>query len=226
MNIDGIRDLYRKRAGNYDFTAQLYYLVGYRLLKYRKMAIKGLNLKRGDRIVDIGCGTGLNFPLLVDRAGPDGRIVGVDLTEEMLKKARDRVRKHHWSNVKLVQSDAGKFTFPDRVDGVISTAAISLMPGYDEIIRRGAEALSPGGRFVILDFKLAENRPQWLTNLLVMITKPFGITLDIADRKPYESVGNYLNMITFFEHYLGYAYIAIGEKDKRQGVRHCLSPIL
>jgi len=214
MRTDAIRDLYRKRARNYDVTAHLYYLVGYRVFAYRTKAALALDLKRGDTVVDIGCGTGLNFPLLLKQVGSDGKIVGVDFTEEMLEKARSRVRENRWANVELVQCDAAKYQFPERVDGIISTAAISLMPDYDAIIRRGAEALSHGGRFVVLDFKLPENRPEWLTNFLVFITKPFGITLEIADRHPHESIRNHLNMVSFHEHYMGYAYIAVGEKEK------------
>ncbi|MHC4489605.1 MAG: methyltransferase type 11, partial [Planctomycetota bacterium] len=60
MRTDAIRDLYRRRAGNYDVTSNLYYLVGYRVFAYRTKAALALDLKRGDTVVDIGCGTGLN----------------------------------------------------------------------------------------------------------------------------------------------------------------------
>ena len=58
-----IAELYRKRARNYDFTANLYYLIGFREYAYRRMAVEALGLKRADTVVDIGCGTGLNFGL-------------------------------------------------------------------------------------------------------------------------------------------------------------------
>jgi demethylmenaquinone methyltransferase/2-methoxy-6-polyprenyl-1,4-benzoquinol methylase len=52
----------------------------------RKRAVRALNLQRGDTVVDIGCGTGLNFPLLQGAIGPEGTIVGVDLTDAMLSQ--------------------------------------------------------------------------------------------------------------------------------------------
>jgi ubiquinone/menaquinone biosynthesis C-methylase UbiE len=57
--------LYRKRAKRYDWTANLYYLIGFREWAYRKKAIAALSLNKGDTVVEIACGTGLNFALLV-----------------------------------------------------------------------------------------------------------------------------------------------------------------
>jgi demethylmenaquinone methyltransferase/2-methoxy-6-polyprenyl-1,4-benzoquinol methylase len=117
LNRNEIVDLYRIRAKRYDFTAQLYYLVGFREWAYRKKAVDALALKSGDTVVEIGCGTGLNFGLFEKKVGPKGNIIGVDLTDSMLSVARERVRQNRWSNVELVQSDAATFKFPARVNG-------------------------------------------------------------------------------------------------------------
>lgn len=71
--------LYRSRSKLYDFTARLYPFVGFRQNAYRKQAVRALGLQPGDTVVDVGCGTGLNFPLLQQAVGPAGRIVGVDI---------------------------------------------------------------------------------------------------------------------------------------------------
>ncbi len=73
-----LKDLYRRRAKRYDFTANLYYLVGFREWSYRKKAVAALRLRPGDTVVEIGCGTGLNFGLLQTAVGPSGRIIGVE----------------------------------------------------------------------------------------------------------------------------------------------------
>ena len=65
--------VYRKRARRYDLTANAYYLLGFREWAYRKRAIEALGLERGDTVVEIGCGTGLNFGLIEQRIGPQGR---------------------------------------------------------------------------------------------------------------------------------------------------------
>jgi len=59
---ENIIELYRERARRCNFTANWYYLIGFRLHAYRKKAVQALNLQPGDKVVDVGCGTGANFP--------------------------------------------------------------------------------------------------------------------------------------------------------------------
>ena len=129
--------LYRKRAKHYDISANSYYLLGIREFAYRKLAVEDLKLNRGDTVVELGCGTGLNFRLLRDRVGPAGRIVGVDLTAEMLSTANKRIERNNWTNIELIECDAVGYDFPERVEGIISTFAITLIPDYDKIIKKG-----------------------------------------------------------------------------------------
>ncbi|MGE5145849.1 MAG: class I SAM-dependent methyltransferase, partial [Candidatus Eiseniibacteriota bacterium] len=79
-----VRSVYRRRARNYDITANLYYLVGFREQHYRRLAADALGLSKGATVVDLGCGTGLNFGPLEEKIGETGRLVGVDLTDAML----------------------------------------------------------------------------------------------------------------------------------------------
>jgi ubiquinone/menaquinone biosynthesis C-methylase UbiE len=206
-----IARLYKKRAGHYDLSANTYYLIGVRELAYRKMAVQALNLEQSDTVAEIGCGTGLNFSILRQRVGPAGRIIGVDLTPEMLEKADRRVRLNGWSNVELIQSDADAYQFPDTVSGILSTFAMTLIPEYDKIIQKGAAALPPGKRFVILDFKKPENWPMWLVKLFVIVTRPFGVTLDLAERHPWESIDRYMATVEFRELYFGAIYLSVGK---------------
>ena len=212
--------LYRKRAKRYDQSALLLYLAGFRHRAYRKRAIHSLVLNDGDTVVDLGCGTGLNFSLLQEQVGPRGRIIGVDLTDAMLSEANARVAAHGWSNVELVKSDAAAYVFPSSVAGIISTFALTLVPQFDEVVRNGALVLLPGKRFVILDFK----RPSgWFMNkaaplLAKLLTGPFGGTIQMASRKPWQSLEKHLSLIQFTNLYLGGAYIAAGEKARFSGL--------
>ena len=205
-------ELYRKRSRWYDLTANLYYLIGFREWAYRKKAVSALNLKPGGTVVEIGCGTGLNFSLLQRAVGADGRIIGVDLTEAMLDGARQRIDRRGWSNVELVCSDAADYRFPGGVDAILSTFAITLSPDYDAIVHHGAEALAPGGRFVVADLKLPTGWSGKLLPLLLPIFRPFGVTRDLAERHPWESLERYLDDATMKERYFGYTYIASGTK--------------
>jgi demethylmenaquinone methyltransferase/2-methoxy-6-polyprenyl-1,4-benzoquinol methylase len=208
-----LRDLYRKRAANYDFTDNLYYLIGFREVQHRKRAVSALGLKRGDTVVEVGCGTGLNFFYLLQSIGETGRVIGVDLTDAMLKKAMKRVQRNNWHNVELVEADAAAYVFPAGIQGVLSTFALTLIPEYEQVIDHAARALAAGGRFVVADFKKPEQWPLWLVKLLVLITKPFGVSLDLAERKPWQVMRKYLAQVTVTEQFGGSVYIAGGEKN-------------
>jgi demethylmenaquinone methyltransferase/2-methoxy-6-polyprenyl-1,4-benzoquinol methylase len=213
VSKDEVVNIYRKRARRYDYTANLYYLIGVREWAYRRRAIDALGLRPGDTVVEIGCGTGLNFSLLQEVVGPEGRIIGVDLTDAMLEQARQRVAENGWSNVDLVLSDAASFQFPAGIDGIISTFALTLVPEYDQVIWNGSQALAPGKRWVVLDFKLPANRLASLAPLLAFLTRPFGVRLEMASRHPWESMERYLQHIRLIELYGGFVYIAVGEHD-------------
>src|SRR5947209_8024411 len=100
---------YRKKAKHYDVTSRLYPAPGYPQRAQRLAAVEALGLRPGDSVVDIACGTGLNFPLIEGAIGPEGRILGVDLTDAMLAQAQARIETNGWSNVTLAQSDAADF---------------------------------------------------------------------------------------------------------------------
>lgn len=208
-----IHDTYHKLAGKYDLLAKLLILICYREGDYRKKAVASLNLHAGDTVVEIGCGTGMNFSLLRRYIGPTGKIIGVDLSQAMLEKAQQKVRQAGWENVELVHSDAAEFVFPQNVDGIISTFSLVFIQDFERLIMNGSEALKKGRRFVILDQKLASGRMRVFTPLFEVLVKPFAVTAEMADRRPWESVDKYLHTVFLKEYYLGYCYLVVGEKN-------------
>src|ERR1022692_2040892 len=84
-------ETYRKKAKHYDVTSRLYPAPGYPQRTQRLRAVQALGLRTGDTVIDMACGTGLNFSLLEKAIGPAGRIVGVALTDAMLAQAQDRI---------------------------------------------------------------------------------------------------------------------------------------
>lgn len=213
-----IVDLYRKRARRYDRMSQLYRLIGFRLDRYRRMVADALALEPGATVVEIGCGTGANFPELTRRVGPTGKIIGVDV----LDAARARIEREGWDNVELVRCDAASYEFPPGIEGILSTLALSLSPDYDAIIERGARALTPGGRWVVLDLKLPD-WPRWAVDLALFATRPYGVRLGQAERRPWESMRRYLPHIEMRELYLGAAYLLIGSNVGTPSQAHAAS---
>ena len=131
-------ETYRKKARHYDITSQFYPVPGYPQRGQRLRAVQALALRPGDSVVDIACGTGLNFSPIEQAIGPEGRIVGVDLTDAMLAQAQHRIETKGWSNISLVQADAAEFEFPTEVDAILSTYALSQVPECGDVIAHGA----------------------------------------------------------------------------------------
>lgn len=146
-----------------------------------------LNLQRGDLVVDIGCGTGLNFDLLQEAIGPTGKVIGVDLTDAMLDRARERIAQYGWKNVELVQSDAAQYEFPGEVSGVISTFALSFVPDCAGVIENGAQALAIGGKWSVLDMAWPAGWPIWWRRILFFLPL-YGITADLIQRRPWQTI--------------------------------------
>lgn len=212
LNQNDLIALYRGLAGKYDLTTNLYWLIGFPMNAFRKAAVGALGLRSGDTVVELGCGTGLNFNLLQQAVGPSGKIVGVDVTDAMLARANERIRKYSWSNVELVQLDVTQYVFQRQVDGILSTFAMEFVAEYDDLIDRCSAALNPGKRIVVGDLKLPEGRMARLAPYFLALARPYGTTMDLANRRPWESILTYLADVSIRDFYLGFAYIASGEK--------------
>jgi demethylmenaquinone methyltransferase/2-methoxy-6-polyprenyl-1,4-benzoquinol methylase len=210
---DEIRELYRKRARRYDLSAWLFSLAGINLVWYRRQTVASLAIQRGDTVVDLACGTGLNFSILQDAIGPEGRIIGVDLTDAMLEQARHRVQRAGWKNVQLIQGDLAEYECPRGTGAIVSTLGLTLVPDYDGVVKRGATALRQGGRLAVFDLKRPAYWPEWLVRAAVSVNRPFGVSLDLATRHPWESVRQHLHEVEFQEFYGGALCLSVGERQ-------------
>ena len=209
-------ETYRKKAKHYDITSRLYPAPGYPQRTQRLRAVHALGLRPGDTVVDMACGTGLNFSLLEEVIGPGGRIVGVDLTDAMLARAQDRVKANGWSNVSLIQADAAGFDFPAGIDAILSTYAMTQVPECAEVIAHGAKALSAGGRWAVLDLKVPGNTPGWLAQLGTATVRPFASIDQWIMRRPWETIRaamqEELADPSWTELFFGTAFLAAGSR--------------
>ena len=211
-------NIYRKKAKHYDITTRLYPAPGYPQRTQRLRAVRALGLRAGDSVIDMACGTGLNFPLIEEAIGPDGRIIGVDLTDAMLTRAQDRIKTNGWKNISLVESDAVAFTFPTEVDAILSTYAMTQVPESPEVIGHGAAALSAGGRWVVLDLKVPDNTPGWLTQLGTAPVRPFASIDEWTMRRPWDTIHAAMQKeladLSWTELFFGTAFLAAGSRGR------------
>jgi demethylmenaquinone methyltransferase/2-methoxy-6-polyprenyl-1,4-benzoquinol methylase len=209
-------ETYRKKAKHYDITSRLYPAPGYPQRAQRRRAVQALGLRAGDSVIDVACGTGLNFPLIEDVIGPGGQIVGVDLTDAMLARAQERIETNGWSNISLVQADAAGFGFPAQADAILSTYALSQVPRCAEVIAHGAKALSEGGRWAVLDLKVPGSTPGWMTQLGTAVVRPYAAIDEWIMRRPWEAIRaamqEELTDLSWTELFFGTAFLAAGSR--------------
>ena len=119
-DVERTYSYYGKISFVYNFFSKFSFFGKDKLL--RKRALNKLNLKEGNIVLDVGCGTGLNFKYIEEIIGKKGKIVATDYTKEMLNAAKILINKNKWNNIKLIEADMAKVKLkPNYFDGIIST---------------------------------------------------------------------------------------------------------
>lgn len=146
MATTAVQRFYRYHALVYDFTR-------WTILHGRRRAVEKLELAPDARVLEVGCGTGLNFPYVLDKLDPQrGLLVGLDFSADMLRQAEKRVAAKGWSNVELLQGDVTAMQLGQKFDGILFAYSLTMIPDWSKAIDRVYEHLKPGGRLVVLDF--------------------------------------------------------------------------
>lgn len=176
FDLDHVARVY-KIWGRYPalYVAQDWFSFMGRHRRIRQDAADALDLSTGARVLEIGCGTGRNFPYLQELVGRSGEVVGVDYTPEMLGAAQRLVDRRGWENVTLIEADATTLQLDDRFDAVLAVMSLSAMPHWTAALRRFPDLVRPGGRIVVADAREFPRRPLGVLNpLLRNVVAPLG----------------------------------------------------
>ena len=158
----------------YDFISNWYYK------KARKYAIAKLKIESGQTVLNLPCGTGVNFEYFQSYLKNSGLIIGIDLSEGMLAQAKRKIDKNNWTNIELVLENATRidekwldeyssYKGNKKVDAVFCDLGLSGLPEWKNIIDKMISVLKPGGRIVILDWYL--EKPGLLGKFIKWIGK-------------------------------------------------------
>jgi trans-aconitate methyltransferase len=170
-------------------------------------------VRSGDVVLDVGCGTGLCFAALAAKVGPEGVIVGIDESPDMVAVARRRVTQYGWRNVVLVESSVAEADIPVTADAAVFCAVHDVMQS-PSALRKVVQHLRPGAWVSATGGKWA---PPWMVavNLQVRaLHQPFVRSFDGFDR-PWSHLGRLLDDFRVVNTALGAGYLALGRVPSR-----------
>jgi ubiquinone/menaquinone biosynthesis C-methylase UbiE len=192
---------YRSQADRYDRRTEPFQV-------WRDQLVALLPARPGDTVLDVGCGTGLCLPLLQDKVGPTGTIVGIDASEQMLRVAGDRVAARGWDNVRLVAAPAESAPIDGPADAALFCAVHDVLQSpvalsrVFEQLRPGAAVAAGGGKWP----------GPWLRPLRRWVTAmhaPFVADFTGFD-KPWRLLAEFVPDLRVHELSFGAGYLALG----------------
>jgi trans-aconitate methyltransferase len=198
---------YRRRAATYDLE-----LAAFEPL--RREAVQRLGLRRGETVLDVACGTGMSFALLNAALGPQGRIVGIEQSPEMLERARRRVADEGWRHVELIESPVEDFAWRGHADAALLHFTHDVLQQPRAVDRLLAH-LRPGARIVATGLKWA---PRWAlaVNAAVRVAAWRSTTTLAGLDRPWRLLEARIGPMTVEERLFGAVYLAQGVVPSRR----------
>jgi ubiquinone/menaquinone biosynthesis C-methylase UbiE len=175
----------------------------------RQKAVELLNLKEGNRVLDVGCGPGGSFPYLVHAVGPSGQVLGVEISPVISINARRRIDKNGWRNVEVIEADARIVHLTGTFDGLLMFATDVIL--LEEALENIFPHLRDKARVVVFGAKLSNHRVGRILNpVLKMLFNLTFSTTPRLDYQPWRLVAKRVEKLDIEEYFLGLMFLASG----------------
>jgi len=159
------------------------------------------SLKKGDIVLDLGSGMGIDCFLAAKRVGKEGKVIGIDMTPEMVEKSRELAQKERYTNVEFKQGEIEALPLADNsVDVIISNCVINLVPNKEKAFQEAFRVLKPGGRMILSDIVLVKDLPDSVKDSVEAYT---GCVAGAIDKEKYLELmknSGFINMKIHREH--------------------------
>jgi SAM-dependent methyltransferase len=176
--------------------------------RLQRAAVDRLDLSSGETVIDVACGTGINFPLLKERVGSRGKIIGIDLSPEMLAQARDRVSAAAWENVELIEASVEDAHLHELGDAALFSFTHDVLQSRTAVANIVVH-LRPGARVASVGAKLSE-RGNFLVNFFVRRAARRYVTTFAGLKRPWALLEDYVDRLETRPRAFGGAHLAWG----------------
>ncbi len=194
----------------YDAIAKRYDTVARFTMSHRIDAVRQLDLRDGTQILDLACGTGINFERIIN-ANTNGFLLGLDYSLAMLEQARERLKSHNWANVAVCLADAAQLPFTDAAfDRILCTYALKVIPTYQRALDEVQRVLKRDGTFVVMDAKLGDGLTRFLNPLIRWMAR--GFLYDIG-RPLISEIAQRFHKMETAEYDFGHTYVTVARKE-------------
>jgi ubiquinone/menaquinone biosynthesis C-methylase UbiE len=177
-----------------------------RFARWQRMAVERLQLQPGETVIDAACGTGLTFPLLESAVASTGRIVGIELSTEMVSQARKRVAAHGWENVSVIEAPAETAAIEVVADAALFSFTHDVLQSPVAVANVVAH-LKPDARVASVGAKLAGGWSPLVNFFVRRSARPYMTTFRGLDR-PWRELERYALEFDVKSLALGGAYVA------------------